>query len=305
MLAVVIYLHAFSTDFGEWIECGVLDIEAIWNYDDPDGSERRFRAALEDASDPDERAEIETQIARTMSLRRRFDDAHTLLDALEPRLDGLGLRPRVRYLLERGRTFNSSQNASQARALFEEAYALGLAAHEEFLAADAAHMIAIASSGDEAISWNLRTIELAKSAADPRAKKWIASAGNNLGWSYHDLGRYEEALEQFQAALEARQGGPIENILIARWCVARAYRSLGRLDEALALQLELAEEREKLEKPGEYVFEEIAECLYALGRTEESRPYFARAHEMLSKDPWLVADEPARLERLSDLATWH
>ncbi|HEY7093737.1 MAG TPA: hypothetical protein VH393_11185 [Ktedonobacterales bacterium] len=47
-----------------------------------------------------------------------------------------------------------------------------------------------------------------------------------------------------------------------------------------------------------YIYEEIAECLAALGRAGEARPYFTRAYETLSRDPWLAESEPARLERL-------
>jgi hypothetical protein len=48
-----------------------------------------------------------------------------------------------------------------------------------------------------------------------------------------------------------------------------------------------------------YVFEEIAECLLALGRDDEARPSFARAYELLSRDPDEV--DPVRLERLRAL----
>ncbi|HEX8682227.1 MAG TPA: hypothetical protein VF707_07935 [Ardenticatenaceae bacterium] len=47
-----------------------------------------------------------------------------------------------------------------------------------------------------------------------------------------------------------------------------------------------------------YVYEELGECLLALGRPEQARPYFARAYEEFSQDPWLVEQEPVRLQRL-------
>jgi tetratricopeptide (TPR) repeat protein len=277
----------------------MMDIEALWDYNSPEISEERFRQALAQESNPGVIGELTSQIARTYSMRRRFDEAHALLDEVERSSES---RVRVRYLLERGRTLNSSQHQDLARPLFLEAHEIASECSEEFLAADAAHMVAIASEGETAIEWNLRTMETARRSSDPRAKKWIASAGNNLGWSYHVLGRFPEALEQFEAALEARQGGPIENILIARWCIARTWRSLGLYEEALTEQHELEAERERLGLPRGFVFEEIAECLLALGRNEEARPYFARAHEQLSQDQWLTADEPERLERLVRLS---
>jgi len=44
------------------------------------------------------------------------------------------------------------------------------------------------------------------------------------------------------------------------------------------------------------------ECLLALGRTREARRAFARAYELLSRDPWFPPTETARLERIRRLA---
>src|SRR5688500_5671859 len=79
-------------------------IVQLWNFSDPAASELRFRDALAGAQG-DLGLELETQIARTYSLRKRFADAHAALDAVEARLAGAGARPRLRYLLERGRSF--------------------------------------------------------------------------------------------------------------------------------------------------------------------------------------------------------
>jgi electron transport complex protein RnfB len=55
-----------------------------------------------------EALEIDTQIARALGLQRRFDAAHATLDAVSPGLAAVDPRVRVRYLLERGRAYNSS-----------------------------------------------------------------------------------------------------------------------------------------------------------------------------------------------------
>lgn len=62
----------------------------------------------------------------------------------------------------------------------------------------------------------------------------------------------------------------------------------------------LAEFEASGEKDG-YMYEELGECLLALGQPEQARPYFARAHEELSQDTWLVEKEPARMLRLQTL----
>jgi tetratricopeptide (TPR) repeat protein len=119
------------------------------------------------------------------------------------------------------------------------------------------------------------------------------------------MGEFEKALEIFQKA-EAlrREKGSVPQIRVARWCVARTLRSLNRLEEALAQQMELKAE---IESSGDtedgYVYEEIGECLLLLKRAEESRPYFAMAHVSLSRDSWLAAHEPERLKRLQLLGS--
>src|SRR3954464_6309362 len=100
-----------------------IDIDAFWEYTDPATSEYRFRTALTSAHG-DERLELLTQIARTYGLRQRFSEAHDVLNQVEEQLIRAGPRPRVRYLLERGRTFNASGDAETARVLFVEAWEL-------------------------------------------------------------------------------------------------------------------------------------------------------------------------------------
>jgi hypothetical protein len=50
-----------------------------------------------------------------------------------------------------------------------------------------------------------------------------------------------------------------------------------------------------------YVYEELGECLLALGRSDEARPHFAKAYELLSQDAWLVENQKERIERLKEL----
>ena len=75
-------------------------------------------------------------------------------------------------------------------------------------------------------------------------------------------------------------------------CIGRTLRSLQRTTEALAPQQELLAEWEKSEEGQDgYVFEEMAGCLLVLGRTVESRSYFAQAYALLHQDLWLVVNE--------------
>jgi len=281
------------------------DFDARWNFDQPDSTEAVFRTYLPAArasGDIDYLAQLLTQIARTQGLQRKFDEAHVTLDEVEPMLGDSLAVARVRYLLERGRVFNSSRQPDKARPLFLAAWERGRGMGADFYAVDAAHMMAIVEPPAAALEWNKRAMALAEASASPRARKWLGSLYNNMGWTYHDQGDYQTALEMFEKALAFRQAEnqPVET-RIAKWCVARAERSLGQVEAALAMQQELEAEFDAIGEEDGFVYEELGECLLALGRKDEAAPNFARAHEILAKDPWLAENEPARIARLKEL----
>jgi tetratricopeptide (TPR) repeat protein len=279
--------------------------DAIWKYDDPSGTEAQFRQLLPKAyssGDLSYVAELLTQIARTEGLQRRFEEAHRTLDAAEALLLTAGDRAHVRYLLERGRVFNSAGHAAEARPLFLQAWELASTIGEEFYAVDAAHMMAIVEPSERQLEWLELAMNAAQESADPKARGWLGSLYNNAGWTYHDLGLYHEALTTFQKGLEwQRQAGKEKEARIAAWTVARALRSLGRYEEALHMQLANLKNLGEIGEPDGYIHEEIGECLLALDRAEEAQPHFARAHALLADDPWLQQDQPERLNRLAAL----
>ena len=287
----------------------VTDIAELWDFDRPDVSEERFRAALGAATGSDALV-LRTQLARALGLQRRFDEAAAELDAVPDNGDPL---VRTYRELERGRVLNSGGDPDGARAHFLTALAEAEAAGLDHLAADAAHMMAIVEPGEAQLPWAERALAIAEASADPRARRWIGSVSHNLGWTLHGLGRHEEALAVWRRALTFREEqfreeqsreeqfreehGDAGALHIAQWTVARGLRSLGRYEEALAIQRDLAG---RVDSDG-YVREELGELLLALGRPDEARPHFAAAYAMLSQDEWLAADEPDRLARLAAL----
>ncbi len=282
-----------------------IDFGPLWNFDDPVSTEVRFRELLvtvRASGDVGGTVEVMTQVARSQGLQQKFDDAHTTLDEAQGLVRADLGRARLRLLLERGRVSRSSGQPDEARPLFEEAWRLGREIGEENLAIDAAHMVALVVPPAEATRWSEEGMRAAESATDPKAKRWLGPFYNNLGWTYHDQGDFARALELFEKSVAFRQSqGSQPEIWIARWSVARAYRSLGRHEEALEAQEALRSEREAAGHPDGYVFEELGECLLALGRAEEAKSHFAHAHELLSTDPWMQRDEPARLARMAEL----
>ena len=192
-------------------------LRAYWDFDDLDTTEARFRAL---------RAEALTQLARVEGLRNRFDAGDRLLDEAATESDP---RVRIRVELERGRLRRSSGDKEAALPLFESAYAAARAAGEDWLAADAAHMCALAAPDREGfVAWTRRGIELAETSQ--AASYWLGPLLNNLGWEHFDAGEHEQALAAFERALAAREREP-ENVAAleaAREAVDEALRALGR-----------------------------------------------------------------------------
>lgn len=285
----------------------LADFDTLWDYFDPAATEARFREllpAVVAAGDPDLHAQLLTQIARSQGLQRRFADARRTLDEAEQVLAGRRGTAAVRLLLERGRVLNSEGDPAAALAYFDAALEAAKAERLDFYAVDAAHMLGIATPGETGLAWNLEAIAMAKASRDERARGWLGSLLNNTGWSYHEAGDYARALAHFEAALEfRRERGEQPELRIAEWTVARCLRSLGRLEEALAIQRDLERQWAAAgEAQDGYVFEELGELNLALGRGEDARAYFAKAHALLAKDPWLQANEEARLARIARLA---
>jgi tetratricopeptide (TPR) repeat protein len=277
--------------------------DSLWNYSDPAGTELKFREILDNnntLSDLSYHLQLLTQIARTYSLRRMFSEAHGLLDEVREALPNDPDLAQVRYHLERGRTYNSNSDKDSARQEFNKALEISEKLNTDFHTVDALHMLAIVSAPDEAIDWNNKAMRIAEESSDERANNWLGSLYNNLGWSYFDKADYEQALSIFQKGLDRqRKKGREYPAQIAKWTVARTLRAMGKIEESLAMQLEL--KKENKEEDG-YNFEELGECLLLLGRNEESKPYFAKAHMLLKEDAYLQSQEADRLKRLLELS---
>lgn len=279
-----------------------LDFDSLWDYSNPGETEIKFQEVLQQIPESESAyLELLTQIARTQGLQRKFDEAHQTLDEVEKNLKEES-KVKVRYLLERGRVFNSSKNPDKAKPLFQEAFELAKKLKEDYYAVDALHMLAIVADPATSLDLNLQAIAYAESSSDEKAQGWLGSLYNNTGWSYHDTGDYESALKIFEKAETFRRSKNDANRLrIATWTVARCLRSLNRVEEALSKQMDLLKEFESVGETDGYVFEEIGECLFLLNRKDEAKPYFAKAYQELSQDGFLVDNEPERLSRLKEL----
>jgi len=282
------------------------DFDKLWDFNDPAQTEQNFREVLAKISaeeNPEYRLELQTQIARTLGLQQKFDEAHKLLDQVEAELKSEHPVVKIRYLLERGRTLNSSGKKNESLPLFLQAWELGVVHQADFYAVDAAHMLGIVATPDQQLIWNEKAMNLAENSPDKRAQGWLGSLYNNIGWTYHDMQEYDKALAIFLKGLDWRVAhDQVGETQIAKWCVARTHRSLGHIDQALDMQYDLEQEMKAAGQDEDgYVSEEIGECLSLLGQPETAAPYFLKAWMLLSQDIWLQKNEAERLERLKML----
>jgi tetratricopeptide (TPR) repeat protein len=276
-------------------------LRPLWDFDDLTATERRLRAQLDAETSDDGRAEVLTQLARVEGLRGDFDSADALTDEAATLAESRAARARLD--LERGRIRRSSGNREAARPLFESAYAEALEAGQYYMAADAAHMVALAA-GDHAdlVEWTNRGIDLG--TTHDAASYWLGPLLNNLGWELYEAGDYDGALDAFERALAVREREPDEPgpIEIARYAVGKTLRALGRSDEAVQLLERAVAWAAQQDAPDGWFHEELAEEYAAVGRLDDAREQARAAIPLLERDDPSFVEDAERRARLTELA---
>ncbi len=120
----------------------------------------------------------------------------------------------------------------EAAKIFSSLYDYAISHGLQSRAVDAANMMSIVGKPEERIEWGLKGI---KAAEEGGLENSMASLWNNLGWNYSDLGRYDESLEALKKARRYHYKRGLENqMLIADWSVAYAFRMAGKPDSSVA-----------------------------------------------------------------------
>jgi len=232
----------------------MVDLATPWDFDDPAGSERRFREAA-DLAEGTDRLLLLTQVARALGLQERYAEGHAVLDHLSVDDDEVA----TRVSIERGRLLRSGGDPDAARPHFEAAAAAARESGLEALHVDALHMVALVAPAEDQQRLTEEALAVARASSDPAARDWDASLLNNLGMTHADAGDWPAALASFEEALAARQRiGDDGRTRVARWMVGWALRNLGRTDEARAVQTALKAELEAVGEEDPYVDEELA-----------------------------------------------
>jgi len=277
-------------------------LRPLWDFDDLDVSQARFREQLDAESTDEGRAEVLTQLARVAGLRGDFAAGDTMID------EAVGLahdsEPALaRIELERGRLRRSSGDKGAAFPLFESAFSRALAAWQDFVAADAAHMAALAAPDrDGLVDWTRRGIELAEERE--AAAYWLGPLLNNLGWEHYEAGELEPALDAFERALAARGRDP-ENataVELALYAVGKTLRALGRAQQAIPFLEHAVDSTAQRSAPDGWLHEELAEEYAAVGRDDGAREQARLAIPLLGAGDPAFADDAERAARLRRLA---
>lgn len=202
----------------------------------------------------------------------------------------LGVRGRYEWKDAAEKARAISPEAPKAAVTFKEMYQFCMANNLFDRAIDAANMVTITGQMEERVEWGKMGIEAAEKG---NLESWLAPLWNNLGWTYSDLGRYEESLEALKKAREYHYKKENEKaMLIADWSVGHAHRMAGQLDSASVWMNEVYDwaviryDQESLPENAEWVgfsHRELGEIALADGENKKALEHLNLAKKYLTE----------------------
>lgn len=198
-----------------------------------DQSREIYLQAAERAREADENSaltEAYSQIARSYLITDKKEEGRDWLSKAESIATDTEPLGWSRYLGVRGRFEWQDKEIEKATATFKAMYNFCSTEKLYERAIDATHMVAITGLPEEQVVWGKKGIREAEAG---NITGWLGPLWNNLGGTYEDLKKYNEAVEAY---LEAREYhwryGDEKNKLIADWAVGHAYRLNGEFEKA-------------------------------------------------------------------------
>lgn len=276
----------------------------IWDKNEPKTAEKNYRQLLNHNSlSQEERLIIKAFIGRSLALQGDFSLAKNELKLIMDNPDGQSPHVRVPALIETGRVFLLQSEVDSAKTYFSKAYEVS-----QFYQMDYYTVVAAESLGQSEVSpkqrlqWTLKALEVAKKSEESIVSNAKGRLLTNVGWSYYEEEKFSLALEYLTQALQffedRRQPQRVNEV---QWSQARVFRSKGDLKQALNIQQQLVQRYKNQKQSPGLVYEELGELHLQLGRRKQAQRYFAKAYDLLSKNPEIKkqTDRLARIRQLS------
>jgi tetratricopeptide (TPR) repeat protein len=278
------------------------DPDGTWDFEDLGRTEDSLRQNILRSANVDSL----TQLARVQGLKGDLSGTTaTLLQAKEllDQTSQTGSKSEVRLLMEQGRFYSLSMNPPQSQTYFSKAWELATSLKEDFSSIEAALMLSIIQPPKFQNLWLQRSLELAQTTGDEKARLWLPHLYMRAGWHSFDFRKFEEALEFFKKSLEVSKSlkSNSQMIISMKWSIGRTLRALSRSEEALEIQRELLSNLDGLGKKNGHVYLEIAECLQVLQKHDEARGNFELAYKELSLNGWYSDNKSLELSRIQHL----
>lgn len=274
-----------------------LQLKSIFDFAHPEASlQRAFAVLNSEEATHFSQIELKTQIARCYAEAGEPLKAFEVLNTLKHILFQATPREKALHALEFGRTHDKiSLGGEQALRQYKQAIEIATPAKEDDIVIEAMHRMSIMADLDDAIALQKDAISLASTTRHPEGAQWLGLLCYNQGWSLYEAEQPRAALSMFEKSLRVRleRQEKKEDILTSKWAIAMMMRVLGRPEDALKQQLEVARQSDEEDA---YTFAEIVRCLVDLNRQDEATPYAHKAIELLKQEEWPDDDLIEELE---------
>ncbi|MCP4568748.1 MAG: tetratricopeptide repeat protein [FCB group bacterium] len=263
-----------------------------------------YEKALKAAEDNSDITEATSMIARTYLTTGDKETTAEWLTKAEKTVDLKDKLGWSRYQSVLGRLWWQEKKLVEATQLFEELYNFCSEHNIHDRAIDAARMAAITGTPEQQIIWGKKGIALAEKVDESGL---LGPLWNNLGATYEDQKKYDDALDAYLKAREYHWlYGKEINKMIADWAVGHAYRLAGKHDDAQKWLRPVLAWCERIEE-NEFIgltCRELGEIDYTAEKNETALAYFLRAEKLLKEagmDGWDPDGYKQIVDRISQL----
>ncbi len=172
--------------------------------------------------------EAAAQVSSSLSLLGRSEDGRAWLNQAQEADDGSEQRAHARVLLASALHLRSTNQTAPALHAFDELYGYCTSMRWWEGAMQAATLASVVAEGQVRVDWCQRTLDAARSAAQP---KWVAAAYESLGFAQEAVGDLNSAVGSIRESRKVTAPGSRLR-LRSDWALAHMLRLTGKLAKA-------------------------------------------------------------------------